>query len=116
MDSSNNKQSISVAKVITWMIIFLVLYLPLVLMVLALAVGCIWGIVASIIAMIDSEIFLGIIGLLFFAAIGFFWGYPFSMGILRPFFILYKSGRDERIEKGQYQHESNNFVSIYVFL
>ena len=98
MDSSNNKQSISVAKVITWMIIFLVLYLPLVLMVLALAVGCIWGIVASIIAMIDSEIFLGIIGLLFFAAIGFFLGYPFSMGILRPFFILYKSGRDERIE------------------
>lgn len=95
---NSTKQSVSVAKVITWMIIFLVLYLPLVLLVLASAVGCVWGVVASVIAIIDEEVFLGIIGIIFFVAIGFFLVYPFSMGILRPFFVLYKSGRDERIE------------------
>lgn len=98
MNSSNNKQSVSVAKVITWMIIFLVLYLPLVLIVLALAMGCIWGGFASIMAIINSDEFLGIIGVLFFGAIGFFLVYPFCKGILRPFFVLYKSDRDERIE------------------
>jgi len=71
------------------MIIFLALYLPLVLLVLALAVGCLMGIVASILAMTNSEIILGITGLLFFGAIGYFLVYPFSMGILRPFFILW---------------------------
>lgn len=98
MNTNNSKQSISVAKVISWMIIFLVLYLPLVLLVLASVVGCIWGIVASVLVMTKNEIFLGIIGLLLFGCIGFFLVYPFCVGILRPFFVLYKSGRDERIE------------------
>ena len=97
MNTHSTKQSVSVAKVITWMIVFLVVYLPLVLLVLLFAVECIWGIVSSIVAMIEGEV-LGIVGFLFLVAIGFFLVYPFSMGILRPFFVLYKSGRDERIE------------------
>ena len=98
MNTLSSKQSVSVAKVITWMIIFLILYLPLVLLVLASAIGCVWGLVVSIKTKIDNEVFLGILGVLLFGAIAFFLVYPFSMGILRPFFALYKSGRDERIE------------------
>lgn len=98
MTLSENKQSISVAKVITWMIIFLVLYLPLVLLVFASAAGCVAGLVMSVLSAMEGEIFLGIVVLMLFGAIAFFLVYPFSLGILRPFFMLYKSGRDERIE------------------
>lgn len=98
MTLSENKQSISVAKVITWMIMFLVLYLPLVLLVFASAAGCVAGLVMSVLSAMGGEIFLGIVALMLFGAIAFFLVYPFSLGILRPFFMLYKSGRDERIE------------------
>ena len=98
MNTLSNKQSISVAKVISWMIIFLVLYLPLVLLVLASVVGCIWGLVHGVLSMMNNEVSLGIMELLLYGAIGYFLVFPFSMGILRPFFALYKSGRDERIE------------------
>ncbi len=98
MNTQNSKQPISVAKIISWMFVFLLLYLPLVFLVLALDLSCIWGVVFSVLKMIDGNVLLGLIVLVLFIVIGFFLVYPFNVGILRPLFVLYKSGRDERIE------------------
>ncbi|MGN1353966.1 MAG: M48 family metallopeptidase [Alloprevotella sp.] len=97
MDTYNTK-SISVAKVISWMIIFLVLYLPLILLVLAFSVGCIWGLIVSAINIFEGEVLVGGVQLLAFGGISIYLVCPFCIGILRPFFVLYKSGRDNRTE------------------
>jgi len=96
---NNKNQGVSVAKVISWMTIFFVLYLPLVILVLVAAIISISGFIWSFwVIFKEYEVITGVVLALVFAALTYFLVYPFCKGILRPFFILYNSDRDKRIE------------------
>ena len=97
-NSNRDNQGASVAKVITWMVVFLMLYLPLVLLVLACVAGCVGGAVAGGVIAAQGNIFMGTVFILLAIAAGYFLAYPFGRAILRPFFILYNNENEQRIE------------------
>lgn len=99
MASQNfDKQNISVARVLAWMIVFLLLYFPLMLMVLAAVLACAGGVVFGIFFCVSNSIIVGASICILTCVFGYILVYPFFMAILRPFYTLYKDHKERGLE------------------
>ena len=91
-------QKRAVRRVFMWMIAFMLLYLPIALFVVALALGYVWSIIWGFYAIFCDDYLKGFVSVVAGGIVGWSLAYPFSKGILRPFYVLYKSDRDVRNE------------------
>lgn len=98
MNANWSNKTASIIKILVWMLTFLICYIPLLAVVIAAAACCVYGIIYAIGIIIDDNVVGGILLLLLCAALGIFLVIPILISTFRPFFVLYRSGRDERIE------------------